>query len=174
MAAEGTDVQGEGRLVDAMASRGARILDAGCGTGRASASLIAAGHTVVGVDVDPVLIDYARRDHPTATWLVGDLAELDLPAQGIAEPFEVIFLAGNVMPFLAPSTRVDVLTRLRNHLAEGGRIVSGHSTGRDYPFDDFFADCEAAGLQIDQRFSTWDLRPYADDADFLVAVLSRA
>ena len=117
LARAGEDLAGEARLVDAMAPRGARILDAGCGPGRLGGHLAAAGHHVVGVDVDPALIAAAEQDHPGPRWLVGDLAELDLPARGITEPFDVILSAGNVMTFLAASTRVLVLTRLRAHLA---------------------------------------------------------
>ena len=39
LAAAGQDLVGEARLVDAMLPRGARVLDAGCGTGRLSAHL---------------------------------------------------------------------------------------------------------------------------------------
>lgn len=38
MARAGNDLAGEARFVDAMAARGARILDAGCGPGRVAAS----------------------------------------------------------------------------------------------------------------------------------------
>ena len=120
MAAAGDDLDGEARLVDAMVGRGAHILDAGCGPGRVGAALHTAGHRVVGVDVDPVLIEAAEQDHPGPTWLVGDLTVLDLPGRGIEEPFDLIVSAGNVIAFLAPSTRVRVLERLRAHLAAGG------------------------------------------------------
>ena len=59
LAAEGNDLAGEARLLDAMVPRGARVLDAGCGPGRVGAALAALGHTVVGIDVDPVLINAA-------------------------------------------------------------------------------------------------------------------
>ncbi|BBX18366.1 SAM-dependent methyltransferase [Mycolicibacterium duvalii] len=173
MAREGADLVGEARLVDAMVSRGARILDAGCGPGRVGGYLAAQGHQVVGVDVDPALIEAAEQDHPGPRWLVGDLAELDLPARGVPEPFDVIVSAGNVMTFLAPSTRVAVLSRLRAHLADDGRAVIGFGAGRDYPFADFFADVATAGLTPDLLLSTWDLRPFTDDSDFLVAILRR-
>ena len=52
MAAEGQDLDGEARLVDAMVPRGARVLDAGCGPGRVGGRLAALGHHVVGVDID--------------------------------------------------------------------------------------------------------------------------
>ena len=174
MALAGDDLAGEARLVDAVAPRGAHILDAGCGPGRLGGHLAAAGHRVVGVDVDPVLIEAAEQDHPGPRWLVGDLAELDLPARGIAEPFDVIVSAGNVMTFLAPSTRIEVLARLRGHLAVGGRAVIGFGAGRGYEFGQFLADAAAAGFAPDLLLSTWDLRPYTDDADFLVALLRPA
>lgn len=171
LARAGEDLVGEARLIDAMASRGARILDAGCGPGRIGGYLAAAGHDVVGVDVDPALIAAAEQDHPGPRWLVGDLAELDLPARGIPEPFDLIVSAGNVMTFVAPSTRVQVLSRLRAHLADNGRVVIGFGAGRDYEFGQFFQDASQAGLTPDLLLSTWDLRVFTDKSDFLVAVL---
>ncbi|AXN43079.1 Magnesium-protoporphyrin O-methyltransferase [Mycobacterium marinum] len=174
MARAGEDLVGEARLVDSIAPRGAHILDAGCGPGRLGRHLAAAGHRVVGVDVDPALIEAAEQDYPGPQWLVGDLAELDLPARGIAEPFDVIVSAGNVMTFLAPSTRARVLGRLRAHLRSDGRAVIGFGAGRDYAFADFLDDAQAAGLVPDLLLSTWDLRPFTDDCDFLVALLRPA
>ncbi|OBH10989.1 bifunctional 2-polyprenyl-6-hydroxyphenol methylase/3-demethylubiquinol 3-O-methyltransferase UbiG [Mycobacterium sp. E3247] len=171
MARAGDDLAGEARFVDAMAPRGAHILDAGCGPGRLGGHLAAAGHHVVGVDVDPALIEAAEHDHPGPRWLVGDLAELDLPARGIPEPFDVIVSAGNVMAFLAPSTRGRVLSRLRAHLADRGRAAIGFGAGRDYAFATFLDDAASAGFAPDLLLSTWDLRPFTDDSDFLVAVL---
>lgn len=174
MASAGDDLAGEARFIDAMAPRGARILDAGCGPGRVGGYLASAGHQVVGVDVDPALIAAAEQDHPGPRWLVGDLAELDLPARGVAEPFDIIVCAGNVMTFLAPSTRVRVLSRLRAHLASDGRAAIGFGAGREYEFGQFFDDVAAAGLTPDLLLSTWDVRPFTDDSDFLVALLRPA
>jgi SAM-dependent methyltransferase len=174
MARAGDDLAGEARFVDAMAPRGARILDAGCGPGRLGGYLAKAGHHVVGVDVDPALIAAAEQDYPGPQWLVGDLAELDLPARGIVEPFDVIASAGNVMAFLAPSTRVQVLGRLRAHLADDGRAAIGFGAGRDYEFTEFFNDAAHAGFTPDLLLSTWDLRPFTDDSGFLVALLRPA
>ncbi|OXR42528.1 Magnesium-protoporphyrin O-methyltransferase [Nocardia cerradoensis] len=174
MAAQGADIVGEARLIDAMVGRGSRILDAGCGPGRLGGYLYRAGHVVVGVDVDPVLIAAAEQDHPGPTWLVGDLAELDLPSRGIAGDFDVIVCAGNVMTFLAPSTRGAVLSGFARHLASAGRVVVGFGADRGYEFPQFLADAERAGLRVDLRLSTWDLRPFTDESDFLVAVFSRA
>jgi len=170
---EGADLAGEARLVDAMLPRGARILDAGCGPGRVGGDLARRGHDVVGVDVDPELIAAAQKDFPDLPWFTMDLAELDLPAEGIAEPFDLIVSAGNVMTFLAPGTAPAVLERMREHLAPNGRIVVGFGAGRGYGFGTFFEDASMAGLVVQQRFSTWDLRPFDVESDFLVAVLGR-
>jgi SAM-dependent methyltransferase len=174
MAAEGADLDGEARFVDAMVPRRSRILDAGCGPGRVGGRLAELGHTVVGVDVDPELIAAAEADHPGPTWLTGDLATLDLPANGIAEPFDVIVCAGNVVTFLDPATRGAVVERLAAHLAPTGRVAVGFGTNRGYDVEEFEADARSAGLRFDLRLSTWDLRPLEPTSDFLVAVLSRS
>uniref|UniRef100_UPI003CC7EDBB class I SAM-dependent methyltransferase n=1 Tax=Nocardia farcinica TaxID=37329 RepID=UPI003CC7EDBB len=53
LAAEGHDIVGEARLIDAMLPRGGRVLDAGCGPGRLGGYLYAVGHTVVGGGLGP-------------------------------------------------------------------------------------------------------------------------
>ena len=174
MAQQGTDLAGEGRLIDAMLARGSTVLDAGCGTGRVGGYLAAAGHQVVGVDIDPALIAAAQTEHAGSVWLVGDLAELDLPARGLPGAFDVVVCAGNVMTFVAPSTRVEILTRMHAHLRDTGRAVIGFGAGRGYEFAQFRADAATAGLVPDLLLSTWDLRPFAEGSDFLVAVLRHA
>jgi SAM-dependent methyltransferase len=169
MARDGADLAGEARTIDAMVPRRARILDAGCGPGRVGGHLAAAGHEVVGVDLDPELIAAAEQDWPGSTWLVGDLAELSLPGA-----FDAIVCAGNVMAFAAPGSRVEILRRMRAHLAADGRAVVGFGTGRGYAFDEFLADAATAGLVPDMLFGTWDLRPLTDASDFLVASLRPA
>jgi hypothetical protein len=99
------------------------------------------------------------------------LAELDLPARGISEPFDAIVCAGNVMTFLAPSTRVEVLRRLRGHVHSEGRVVIGFGADRGYEFSAFLAHARQAGLEADLLLSAWDLRSWREDSDFLVAVL---
>lgn len=168
--AEGADLHGEARCVDAMVPRHARILDAGCGQGRVGGELARRGHTVVGIDADAELVEAAQAAHPESSWLVGDLTELDLPARGVAEPFDVIVCAGNVLAFLAPGTAPEVLARLRRHLAPGGRLIAGFGPGRGYTFDQFFVDAAVAGLSVPLRLATWDLRVWTPSSDFLVAV----
>ncbi|MFW2210120.1 class I SAM-dependent methyltransferase [Corynebacterium amycolatum] len=180
---EGRDIDGEARLVDAMAPRHARILDAGCGQGRVGGYLAKAGHQVVGVDVDPYLIDEAKRQFPDATWLVGDLAQLphvlddgleNTPHGDTASAFDVIICPGNVLTFIAPEDRTKVLQGFAAALnPEGGRAIIGFGAGRGWDFADFETTSQEAELIVIQRYSTWDLRPFDAESQFLVAVLER-
>ncbi|MCD2262500.1 class I SAM-dependent methyltransferase [Dietzia aurantiaca] len=178
MVAEGVDIDGEARLVDAMAPRGARILDVGCGQGRMGIYLHARGHRVTGVDLDPYLIERAREACPEATWVVADLAD-DGWAAG---PFDLAVSAGNVLAFVDPADRPAVLTNLAARIApagEGsggavGRLVVGFGLDRGWTREEFDAEAERAGLRMEQRWSTWDLRPFTDDNGFMVAVLARS
>jgi hypothetical protein len=90
----------------------------------------------------------------------------------VADGFDVIVSAGNVVTFLAPSTRRVVLTNLRQSLRSEGRLVIGFGAGREYPFENFFDDVTAVGLAVDVCLSSWDGRPFDSTSQFLVAILS--
>lgn len=165
LADEGADLHGEARFVDAVAAPGSTVLDAGCGTGRVGAELARRGHTVTAVDLDPVLVA-AARTQPGITVHQADLAELEL-----GQVFDVVVCAGNVLVFLAPGSERGVLGRLAGHLSADGRLVVGFATDRDYTVAGFDDDCAAVGLVLEQRFATWDLRPWIWTADWAVSVL---
>ncbi len=178
MAAEGRDLDGEARFIDAMLPRRARVLDAGCGQGRVGGKLAELGHDVVGADIDPELVAAAAQAYPAVNWVVTDLAALDLAGAGPAgdgrtHEFDAVVCAGNVMTFLDPATRRSAIERLGVHLADRGRLVVGFGSGRGYEFDEFLADVATAGLREEVRLSSWDLRPFTPTSDFLVAVLVR-
>lgn len=166
MAAQGADLLGEARFMDAFLPRGAKVLDAGCGPGRHAGELARRGHHVVGVDVDPALIAEAKRQTPGATWVVGDLAYLPDVGTG----FDGILCAGNVMTFLHPATRVMALQNLGKVLAPTGRLVVGFGGGRGYDFAEFLDDADDAGLVRHHTFSTWDMLPFPGDSGFIVAL----
>lgn len=168
LAAEGADLEGEARLVDALSPRGARVLDAGCGAGRLGGTLHRRGHDVTGVDADEVLVAEAQATHPGPRWLVADLADLDL-----GETFDVVVTAGNVMVFLAPGTERRVVERLARHVTDDGALVLGFRLDWHYGLADLDADLDAAGLAMEQRFATWDLRPLTPASDFAVTIARR-
>lgn len=176
LAAEGADLEGEARLVDAMAQRGATILDAGCGAGRVTAALSRMGHRVLGVDRDPRLVAAARTDNPGVPYAVRDLLDVTpawLAAEGHPTAYDIVVLAGNVLVFLAPGTERTVLERLGDVLGPGGRLVAGFASGQAYTVADLDRDATAAGLRLDARFATWHLDPWTEDADWAVTILRR-
>lgn len=63
-------------------SRG-RVLDAACGTGAVASQLIERGHEVVGIDLSPTMLDRARKAVPDATFLLGDVTSVSLPARDV-------------------------------------------------------------------------------------------
>ena len=80
-------------------------------------------------------------------------------------------LAGNVMVFLAPGTETDVLRRVAAHVVPDGFVVTGFHTNRELPLARFDECVGEAGLRVEHRFATWDLRAWHDGADFAVTVL---
>lgn len=179
--AEGQDIDGEARLVDVLAPRRARVLDAGSGMGRVAAAVAARGHHVVGVEKDPVLVADSRARYPDIPVVEQDLLAVSpgtLEKAGLPASYDVVAAVGNVMIFLADGTQSEVLRALGDLLAPGGRILvgfhqqSGPSTGNVYPFAEFAKDVTGAGLVVQHRFGTYELGP-ADDS-YVVAVLARA
>src|SRR5580704_12210472 len=98
LAAAGHDVHGEAELVASYRPRS--VLDAGCGTGRVAIELDRRGYEVVGADIDPAMLEVARRKAPHLTWLEGDLTQ----PLGTARAFDLVVLAGNVLIFVEPGT----------------------------------------------------------------------
>jgi SAM-dependent methyltransferase len=172
--ADGTDLEGEARFADVLAPRRARVLDAGCGTGRIAGALHRMGHQVVGADRDAGLVAIAVERYPGPVFMAADLLTLDprlLQAAGGPDAFDVIVVAGNVLVYLAPGTERRVLETLSGLLVAGGRLVAGFATDRDYRVDDFDRDAAAVGLSVEHRFATWHLDPWVDGADWAVTVL---
>jgi SAM-dependent methyltransferase len=169
LAASGADVHGEADLVAELAP-GGRILDAGCGTGRVAIELAARGHEVVGVDLDPAMLASARRKAPDLTWIHGDLATTEL-----GDRFDVVVLAGNVLIFVAPGTEPEVVARCADHLADDGLLVAGFQV-QPGGFGPVALDAAAgaAGLELVDRWSTWDRAPWSATDGYQVSVHRRA
>ncbi len=72
---------------------GQRVLDLGCGTGRALAGLRPA--VGVGVDFSPATIEEARRRHPPLDLRVGDVED-ETTLESLPGPFDVILLVDTI------------------------------------------------------------------------------
>jgi SAM-dependent methyltransferase len=163
MAAAGGNPHGEADLIASY--RPASVLDGGCGTGRVGTELARRGIAVLGVDADPDMIRAARAKAPALEWQVTDLAELDRP-----ERFDVVVLAGNVVPYVAPDRRAAAVAACVRHVAPGGRLVAGFQLRDGWPaLADHDGWCAAAGAVLEDRFATWDRAPYAG-GDYAVSV----
>ncbi|MGE9781123.1 class I SAM-dependent methyltransferase [Janibacter sp. CX7] len=173
LASGGADLDGEARFVHALHEPPARILDAGCGTGRVATELTRLGHDVVGVDADAAMVEVARERDVVTRFVHADLATLSLSTQ----TFDVVLLAGNVVPFLADGTLVDVLRRMRAHLATDGRLVAGWSLPGHQPqgaaavsAEDYEQAAFAADLSLVQRYATWDAQRWPGDGSYALTV----
>jgi SAM-dependent methyltransferase len=67
------------RAIAAMPFRRGRVLDLGCAFGFATLCLDRKGYETVGVDSSPRFIAWARRRHPTGTYLLSSAEALPLP-----------------------------------------------------------------------------------------------
>ena len=163
LAEAGVDPHGEAALVQTYRPR--TVLDAGCGTGRVAVELARRGVGVVGVDSDPDMIAVAEAKAPDLRWLVADLAVLDLP-----DRFDVVVLAGNVVPYVAADRRAAAVAACARHLAPGGALVAGFALRPRWPdLSAYDGWCAAAGLALAGRWATWDRAPYTG-GDYAVSV----
>lgn len=165
MEAEGKATHGEADFIAAL--RPSSVLDAGCGMGRVAIELHRRGIEVEGVDLDDDLLAFARGDAPHITWHHADLSELALERH-----FDVVAMPGNVMLFCRPEHRCPIVSSLAAHLRADGLLVAGFSLDQrsdSLTLAEYDACCAAAGLQLFERFATWERDPYVG-GDYAVSV----
>ena len=106
-------------------------LDVGCGTGgRIFAELSGAGFSVTGLDVSEAMLGYARRRHPGARFVLGDICEWQPE-----ERYDAVVAWDSIFHVPHREQR-RVVVKLCDALATGGVIlftaggVDGEITGR--------------------------------------------
>ncbi len=96
---------------------GDRVLDLGCGDGRFTTMIDAAGGQVVGMDVAEAALGRARRQHPGLEF---QLAPIDGPLPAADGSFDLLW-ASEVIEHVADTARW--LSEVRRVLSPGGRVL---------------------------------------------------
>lgn len=118
------------------------VTDVGCGAGRITAFLHAAGLNVDGTDLSPGMLAAARRDYPGLRFTEGDMLRLDLPAAsrtGIVAWYSIIHLPRELVP--------DAFAGFGRVLAPGGYLQLAFQVG-----DDDSHRAEGFGHALDLQF----------------------
>ncbi len=141
----------------------ARVLDAGCGTGRMSRYVAERGCLVEGVDLSSNMVAMARRDHHDLLFTVGSLTDLPYPD----DQFAGVMLWYSII-HTPPAGQARIFAEVTRVLRPGGHVLVGFQSGegtRDvsasyrqfgheiqlerhlYTADHVAAQIEAAGLR---------------------------
>lgn len=159
--------------------QGDRVLDAGCGTGRALAPLRAAvgpSGVVAGVDLTPAMLQAAVRAgrHQVGRLLLADVAALPLRSGSM----DAVFAAGLIAHLPKPSENLRELVRV---VRPGGVLALFHPIGRaalaarqgrQITPDDLRAEANLGPLLAR---SGWRMTSYVDeDARFLALAVPEA
>lgn len=167
MAEQGENPHGEVDFVMQFEPKAA--LDAGCGFGRVGIELTARGVDVVGVDLDPDLLERAKRRAPGLDWRLADLATV-----AIGRQFDVVVVAGNVIGFVEATNRADAVQNCARHVAPGGWLIMGNQLKPSWPtiaeFDEW---CAREGLVPAGHRAGWEGEILADARDYVVTVHQR-
>lgn len=106
------------------ADGGGPVADVGCGPGHVTAHLHALGIDAFGIDLSPVMIDVARRDHPHLRFEVGSMTDLDLDdasVAGLLAFWSLIHIPDDAVP--------TVFGHFRRVLRPGGPLLLGFHVG---------------------------------------------
>ncbi|MCX5588392.1 class I SAM-dependent methyltransferase [Streptomyces erythrochromogenes] len=157
---------------------GDRVLDAGCGTGRALGALRAAvgpEGTVLGVDLTPQMLAAARRAGRAAegALLLADVARLPLRDEAL----DAVFASGLVAHLPDPAANLRELSRV---VRPGGRLALFHPIGRAALAARQGRELTPQDLRAEHNLGPllstagWDMTSYADeDHRFLALALRR-
>ncbi|WP_405426676.1 class I SAM-dependent methyltransferase [Streptomyces erythrochromogenes] len=156
---------------------GNRVLDAGCGTGRALGALRAAvgpGGTVLGVDLTPQMLAAARRAGRAAegALLLADVARLPLRDEAL----DAVFAAGLVAHLPDPAANLRELSRV---VRPGGRMALFHPIGRAALAARQGRELTPQDLRAEHNLGPllsaagWDMTSYADEDHRFLALAVR-
>jgi hypothetical protein len=113
------------------------------------------------------MVTEARRRWPDLEWRVSDLGALPVPAT----PYDLVVMAGNVVPFIDLAELPATLAALAAQLVPGGLLVAGFGTDRAHlppgaplvPLASYDEACARARLALVARHAGWGSEPWPDD-----------
>jgi SAM-dependent methyltransferase len=103
---------------DTVARTPGPILDAGCGTGRHAAALIALGHRVDLVDASAALLSQAAARCPSARTRLADLCALE-----VCSPYAAVTCRGVLNDMITDAERTAAVRSLAGCLTRGGVLI---------------------------------------------------
>jgi cyclopropane fatty-acyl-phospholipid synthase-like methyltransferase len=106
--------------------RGSRILDVGCGNGLPATRELAFGHEVTGVDISEEQVARATSNVPEATFIRGDVREVDLPV-GAFDAIVALYLIDNIASKDYPA----LFRRFGDLLRPNGKLLLSAEPGED-------------------------------------------
>jgi SAM-dependent methyltransferase len=109
------------------ASFSGRVLELGCGTGRATGHLAARSAQVEAIDLSPAMIAEAEKRHPGIEFHLLDMSDLSHFDSG---SFDAVIATCNVIDVLDDDQRQALIAEVRRLLGEKGIFVfSSHNRG---------------------------------------------
>jgi SAM-dependent methyltransferase len=103
------------------------VLELGTGTGRVAIALAQAGHTVWGIDRNPLLLSRCQQklnEEPEDVRTRVTLLEMDAAELELNRTFELILLPYHMFHhLLEDDERDECLKRIQSHLAPGGTVI---------------------------------------------------
>lgn len=151
---------------------GRRLLDVGCGTGKAAISMQELGYSATGVDLSPAMLEHARRK-ASGTGIDFVQADMrDLPQLG---QFDVAIAVGDVLNHLLDeSDLVATLSGVRRQLRPGGLLVFDVNTLYNYRnwYASTFVAADNPGKFIVWQGHATELHPSGAEATATLSIFS--
>jgi ubiquinone/menaquinone biosynthesis C-methylase UbiE len=165
--------------VDAAARYGGPVLELGCGTGRITMPVAAAGYRITGMDISNKMLERAEQKRADLNYEHRDavrLAQGDMTRFELGEQFPL-----NIIPFRpfqhlqTVNEQLQCLACVRRHVAQGGRLImdffqtdAARMHDPDFLKEHFVADYEMDGgrkIHLTERIAAFHRAEQCNDVE---------